>query len=128
MKKKIFDILVKYFRKEIEQSYIEQQFPSYQLSTKDESLIEKISDLARTAEFRLLEKLLINKKNTLGRELLVKKFNNEKAYVLQREFYRGQAFIVSHFIALIKHINRIHQLNKERGEKSKKSEKESKAE
>lgn len=117
MKNFIYNLIAKYFHEQIEDAFIEQELSQYNIKLSDKGTSEKISDLATSPEYRILVGLLSNKKNSLGKELLKKKFKNRDEATVLQAFYHGQAYFASSLIALIKYINRQHKNGEKHGKK-----------
>lgn len=125
MKKFIFKIIIKIFKKEIrkqiEEWYLDEQFPSYRVTIKDTKVMEKISDLWKSPEFKVWLKMQANKKNHLARKSLNINYKDESEGIIQNSYLQGQAYNISLERAFLKHIhNKFQKENKKEYKKGRK--------
>jgi len=117
MKKLLFKILIKFFRKQIEDMYIERQLPQYKVDLKNSDAMEKLAELYTLPEFKLYMRIQGNKKNFLGKKALVLKYSNEKQAAYGLSFLKGQAYEIQNSLQFVKHINRLYQKKRSKEEK-----------
>lgn len=123
MKQFIFNILTKYFGKELRQQiedwYLSKEFPTYKVKNDDGNVQEKLTELWYSPEFKIWLKMLSNKRNYLGRKLLAMKHSTKDESAIEAARTQGQAFEISDQFAFLKYVRRLFQAkkNKKPGEK-----------
>lgn len=113
------EFLYNKFNRELRQYYIEQQLPYYEISKKDKKIMEGLSGLQQSQEYKVLTLLWCNLKNSLGKRLLRKKPSKEYPDIYWKGFYRGQSYLISHTLAFVRQMHNTWQKTKEKnkGEK-----------
>jgi len=124
MKNLIFRILTKYFgkqlRQQVEEWYLDEQLPTYKITLRDTQILEKLSDLWKSPEFKIWLGMQANRKNYLGRASLIIKYQNESEGIVKNSYLQGQAFNISLERNFLKHIHNRFQKNKDKkGRKTK---------
>jgi len=110
--------LFRKFNKEIRNYYIEQDLPAYKIKQSDKKTMESLSALYQSSDYKTFVRLLCNKKNSVAKANLKKAPTTEYPDVYWKGYYRGQSYLISHTLALIKFVhNKWMEIEDEKGDK-----------
>ena len=97
--------LFKKFNKEIRDYYIKQDLPSFNIKQSDKKIMESLSSLYESSDYKNFVRLLCNKKDSVAKANLMKDPTPEKSNAYWKGYYRGQSKLISHILALVKYIH-----------------------
>ena len=113
MKKLLFKILVKFFKEEVEDSFIEEDIKVYNLDKKNPKVLEHLSNLYQSPEYKIFAKIISNRaKNIAVRGMRMKEYN-ESAH----SYLKGQVFDSAMLLRIVKFHNKKYQNIGEVGDK-----------
>ena len=105
MKKLLFKILSKYFKDQIEESFIEEEIKEYTFDKKDKVFYKNISNLYQYPEYKVYSKMISNRAKILAFQIAKNKEYNKSKHAR----VGGQIYCTALIIKIVKHINRIYQ-------------------
>ena len=118
MRKFLFRVLSKYFKNELQDAFIEDEMRGFKLDKNDSKILEKLSDLYQSPDYRLFSKMMSNRAKNLAIQSVKLKYSNDKELSIKHSFIRGQIFDTAFKSRFIKNANLRYQNldNKENGE------------
>jgi len=118
MKKFLFKSLSKYFKNELEDSFIENEMKAFKLDKNSPKILEKLSDLYQSPDYRIFAKMISNRAKNLAIQSMKLRYSSDKELSINHSFIRGQIFGAAFGLRIVKHANLKYQNleNKEKGE------------
>jgi len=117
MKKFMLNLIMKFFKKEIEEIFIEEDFKTYKIDKKNSQVLEKLSDLYLYPEYKFYSQLLSNRAKSLAIQGMRMKYSDDKELLINHSFIRGQIFGTAFSLRIVKSANLKYQnlAEKEKG-------------
>ena len=114
MKKFIFKIVSKYFKEQIEESFIEEEIKDFKIEKKNALVFEKLSDLYHYPEYRVFAKMISNRAKAIAFQAAKGGEYTEAKY----SRISGQIYCTALILKTVKFANKQHQI-REKGIKNK---------
>lgn len=105
MKKTIFKILSKFFRNQIEESFIEQEIKEFNFDKKSNQIYGSLSDLYQYPEYKVFSKMISNRAKAIGFKSAKSEDYNEKKHSRTG----GEIYCTALILKMVKFANIKHQ-------------------
>ena len=105
MKKIIFKILSKFFKEQIEDSFIEEDIKVYNIDKKKSRVLEHLSDLYQSTGWKIYSKMISNRaKNIAVQGMKMKEYSEA-----DHSYLKGQVFDSAMILRIVKYHNKKYQ-------------------
>src|SRR3990167_3555501 len=83
MKGFLFKIIMKFFKKNLEDVFIESEIKAYQIDKDNKLFLEKLSDLYQSPEYKVFSQLISNRPKGLAMQGMRLNYSNDKELCIQ---------------------------------------------
>ena len=105
MKKLLFKILSRFFKEEIEDSFIGEDIRVYDIDKKNPKVFEHLSNLYQSPEYKIFAKIISNRAKHLAIQGMKMKDYNEANHA----YLKGQIFDSAMLLRIVKFYNKKYQ-------------------
>lgn len=96
---------MKFFKKNLEDVFIESEIKAYQIDKDNKLFLEKLSDLYQSPEYKVFSQLISNRAKGLAMQGMRLNYSNDKELCIPHSFLRGQIFATAYILKMIKQAN-----------------------